>query len=82
MGAIGNNGAEVRGSACGFLATGKKVKVKAAEVRVVVEGKGKQNTSGRGDTTAPDLLGQETVNSGRVGGPTAYFLRMLEGDRL
>ena len=28
---------------------------------------------GSGDTAAPDICGQETGNSGGVGGPTAYF---------
>ena len=73
VGAIGANGAEVRGSSYGFSVTGKKVKGKAAEGRVVAEGGIKQNTSGSGDTTAPDLLEQETGNSGGVGGPAAYF---------
>ena len=67
------SGAEVRGSACGFPATGNKVKGKAAEGRVVAEVSGKKSPSGRVDTTAPDLLGKKTGNSGRVGGPTTYF---------
>ena len=70
---ISANGAEVRGSSYGFPATGNKVKDKAAEGRVVAEVGGKKSTSGGGYTTAPDLLGKETGNSGRVGGPTAYF---------
>ena len=73
MGAVVTNGAEVRGSACGFPKTGDKVKVKEAEVRVVAKGGGEQSTSGRRDTIAPDLLGQDTGNSGGVGGPTTYF---------
>ena len=71
MGDIGDNGAEVRGSSYEFPATGNKVKDKTAEGRVVTEGGGKTITPGSGDTTAPDLLGQETGNSGGVGGPTA-----------
>ena len=73
---IGDNGAEVRGSSYGFPARGNKVKVKAAEVRVLAKGGGKQIASGSRDTTATDLLGRETGNSGGVGGPTAYFLHM------
>ena len=73
VGANGDNNVEVRGSSCGFPEIRNKVKGKAAEGRVVVEGGGKKSTSGSGYTTAPDLLGQETVNSGRVGEPTAYF---------
>ena len=46
VGAIRTNVAEVRGNACGFSATGKKVKVKEAEGRVVEEGGGEQSTSG------------------------------------
>ena len=68
---IGDNGAEVRGIPYRFPAIGKKVKGKAAEGRVVEEGGGKKSTSGSGYTTAPDLLGQETGNSGGGGGPTA-----------
>ena len=73
VGAIGANGADVRGSSYGFPVTGNKVKGKAAEGRVMVEGGGKQSNSRSGDTTDPDLLGQETSKSGGVGGPTAYF---------
>ena len=70
---IGANVAEVRGSSYEFPARGNKVKDKLAEVRVVAKGGGKKSTSGSGYTTAPDLLGQETVNSCGVGEPTAYF---------
>ena len=73
VGAIGAYDVEVRGSSCGFPATGNKVKGKDAEGRVVAEGGDRKITSGSGYTTAPDLLGQETGNSGGVGGPTAYF---------
>ena len=58
VGAIGANGAEVIGRSYGFPATGKKVKGKATEGRVMAEGGNKQSTSGSGDTTALDLLGQ------------------------
>ena len=70
---IGPNASEVRGSEYGFPVTGNKVKGKDSEVRVVEEGGGKNISSGSGCTTAPDLLGQETVNSGGVGEPMAYF---------
>ena len=36
-------------------------------------GGGGQINSGSEDTTAPDLLGQETINSGVVGGAVAHF---------
>ena len=45
MGAVDTNSAEVRESACGFYVPGKKVKIKEAEGRVVVEGGIKQSTS-------------------------------------
>ena len=70
---IGANVAEVRGSSYEFPARGNKVKDKLAEVRVVAKGGGKKSTSGSRDTTATDLLGKETGNSGGVGGPTADF---------
>ena len=37
--------------------------------------------SGSG-ATALDLLGQETSDSGGVGGPTAYFRGLFEGDSI
>ena len=43
VGAIGANGVEVRGSACGFPETGNKAKGKAAEGRAVAEGGGKRH---------------------------------------
>ena len=46
----------------------------------MAEDGGKQSTSGRGDTTAPDLLGQDTGDSGGLGGHMAYFRCMCEGD--
>ena len=58
VGDIDVNGAEVRGSACGFPATANKFKVKAAEGGVVADDGGKNSTSGSGDTAAPDLLGK------------------------
>ena len=37
---------------------------------------------GRGDTVAPDISGQATGNSGRVGGPTVSFLTFLRERRV
>ena len=73
VGAIGSTVADVRGSACGFPATGNKAKGKADDGRVVAEGDGGNSTLGRRDTAALDLLGWETCDSGGVGGPTGYF---------
>ena len=70
---IGANGSEVRGSASGFPDTGNKVKFIASEGRVVAEGGGKNSPSGSRDTAAPDIFGQETYDSSRLGGPKAYF---------
>ena len=80
VGSIGANGAEVRGSECVFPDIGNKVKGKAAEVRVMVEGSVKNSPSGIGDTSDMDLLRQETGNSGGVGDNTAYFQRLCKGD--
>ena len=55
---VGANGAEAGRSLCGFTATGDKVEGEKSEGRFMVEGGGGQSTSGRGDTTAPGLLGQ------------------------
>ena len=82
VGAISANGAKIRGSAPWFPEAGNKVKVKAAEVRVVAEGRGTKSTSGSKDTAALDLLGQDTGDNGGVGGPTAYFLTFFKGDRI
>ena len=73
MGAFGANGIEVRGIVCGFPAAGHKKKGKSAEGRFLVAGEGKKSPPGIGDRSAPDICGQETGNSGSVGGPTAYF---------
>ena len=48
MGDFGANGAEVRGSSCGFPVTGKKYKGNLLEVRVVAEGDGKTVLQGEG----------------------------------
>ena len=39
----------------------------------MVEGRGGKITSGSGDTTAPDLLGQESGDSGVMGGLIDYI---------
>ena len=54
---------------------------KKAEGRLVAEGGGGQSTSGSGDTTAPDILGQEAGSTGRMGGLTALYLRYLQRRR-
>ena len=46
------------------------------------EGGDGQSTSGSGDTTVPDLLGQEAGKSGRMGGLTAYLRCMSKVDGL
>ena len=56
-----------------FVSTSDKVKGKEAEGRSLAEVYVRQSTSGRGDTTAPEILGQETCNSGGVGGPMDHF---------
>ena len=48
MGDFGANGAEVRGSSCGFPVTGQKEKGKELEVRVVTEGDEKTVLQGAG----------------------------------
>ena len=71
MGVVGANGAEARGGSCGVPETGDEVEGKKAEGPFVAEGGGGKSTSGSGDTTAPDLLGQEAGDSGGMGGLTA-----------
>ena len=73
MGAIGANGAEVRGGACRLPSSGHKDKVKAAKVWVVAIVNGKNIPPGSRDTAAPEIFGQETDNSGGVDGPTTNF---------
>ena len=82
MGVFGANGAEAIGNSCGVSETGDEVEGKKSEGRFVVEGCGKQITSGSGDTTAPDPLRQEAGESGGMGGPTAHIWCMREGGRL
>ena len=48
-------------------------KFKAADGWVLSEDYGENSPIGIGDTSAPDICGQETGNSGGLGGPTAYF---------
>ena len=66
-------GAQYGGIPCGVLDTGEEFEGKKSEGRIVAEGGGRQSYSGSGDTTAPDLLGQEAGNSGVMGGLTAYL---------
>ena len=73
------NGAEFRGSACGFPEMGDKVEGKEADLSSVAEGGGGKITSRSRDITTPDLLGQKTGNSGGMGVPTAHFRHMYEG---
>ena len=82
VGVVDANVTVVRGSTCGFPEAVNKVKGKEAEGRFVAEGRSRKITLGRGDTTNPDLLGKETGNSGRVGGPTANFRLTCKGDML
>ena len=72
MGAISDKGVEVRGNKYWFPSRGNKFKGKAAEGRVLVEGGRKKGPSGSGDTASSDLLGQETGNSGVVGGHMTF----------
>ena len=69
MGAFVSNDGEVRGSACGFTLASHKTKVKAAKGWVLAAGDNKNSPTGSGDTAALDICGQETGDSGRVGGP-------------
>ena len=73
LGVFSANIAEARGSSCGVTDICDKVKVKKAEVRFVTEGGGGKSTSWIGDTTAPDLLGQEAGESGGMGGLADYL---------
>ena len=73
MGDFGANVSEVRGSAGGSLAAGNKKKDKEAEGWFVAADGRKNSPPGSGDTSAPDIYGHETGDSGVVGGPTAYF---------
>ena len=72
----------IKGVYVGVSETGDEVKGKKAEGRFVAEGGSKQSTSGRVDTNAPDLLGQETGNSIRMGGSTSHIQCMCKVDGL
>ena len=52
MGSVGTNGAEVRGSTCGFPAIGENFKGKEAEGWVLAKDDGKERTPGSVVTTA------------------------------
>ena len=73
LGVIGASGAEDIGSSCGVLETGEKVEGKKDERRFMAEGGDRKSASGSGDTTAPDLLGQDTGNSVEMGVHMAYL---------
>ena len=65
----------------GFLLHVKKSKAKRLREGSWQKAAAK-NPSGSRDTAAPDLLGHDTGNSFIVGGPTAYFWSLCEGDRI
>ena len=73
MDVVGANGAEVRGSSCGFLETYYEVEGKKYEGRFVAEVGGKQRNLGSENTTASYLLGQEEGDSYVMGGLTSYL---------
>ena len=73
MGAFGANDAEVIGSAREFPAAGHTKTGNTAEGWVLAEGDDIISPTGSGNTVAPDICGKATGDSGRVGGPTAYF---------
>ena len=70
---VGANGAEARGSSCGVSETGGKVEGKNAEGQFLAEVGGRQSASESSDTTAPDLFGQESVESGTMCDLMAYL---------
>ena len=73
MGNVSANGAEAVRSPCGVPDTGYEVEGGDPEGRFVAGGGGGKIISGRRDTTAPDLLGQEAGDSGVMGSLTAYL---------
>ena len=48
----------------------------------MAEDGGGKNASRSGETTAPDLLGKESGNSGGMGGIKAFLWCMRKGDRI
>ena len=54
-------------------AEGHKKKMKTDEGQVMASGNGEKIPPGSWDTTALDICGKETGDSGGVGGPTDYF---------
>ena len=78
MGDFGTNDADVGGIACGFPESGYKKKGTTAEGRVLAVGDEKNSPAGSGDIEALDICAQAAGDSGGVGGPTAYFLRLYE----
>ena len=79
LGVIISNGSEARGISFGVPDTGEKVEGKNVEGQLVAEGGGRHSASGNGDTTAPDLLGKESGDSGGMGGLTDYLQGMCKG---
>ena len=73
IGTFGTNDADMRGSACGFPATGHKKKGNAAEGWDLTAGDGRNLSTGSRDTAAPDICGYDTGKIGGVSGPTACF---------
>ena len=61
MGAFGANGANVRGSTCGFTVAGYKKTGNTAEGWVLASGDVKNSPTWIGDTSAPDICGQAIV---------------------
>ena len=82
VGVFGANGSEAIGNLCEVSETGDEVEGKKSEGRFVLEGCGKQSTSGSGDTTNPDLLGKEAGDIGGMGSPTSHIWCMREGGGL
>ena len=73
LGVVVSNGSEARESSCGITETGVEVEYKMFEGWFVAECGDIKRSSGSRDTTTPDLIGQDTDNSGRMGGLTAYI---------
>ena len=80
MGVVGANGAEADGSSCGVPDTDGKVEGKKGEECLAEKVGGGQSASGRGEKTAPDLLGKEAGKIGVMDGLTEYLRGTQEGD--
>ena len=73
LGVVCAYGTEFTGGSCGVNDTGDEVEGTNSEGQFVAEGGSRKIDSGIGDTTAPDLHGQEAGDSGGMGGLTAYI---------